>query len=205
MKHDYLKYYDSKMSIYLICILLIAVYLAKNYWHLSISLFGVVTVLLFFISTHLWKYKPFSLLFWIDDFSGRYEGILSYQFRDESGDIQKGELKHVKVISQNGHRISVSSFTIKPDGEKSSTSVNLGMHIEKTEDQRHYKLMYNYLNEGNQDQGLPPHYGTEIVKFLKHGNEKVLSGKYYTNREPYQTKGEFSELKWVSNDLNHDF
>lgn len=205
MKHDYLKYYNSKISIYLIGILLLAAYLAKDYWHLSISIFAIVFGMMIFISTHLWKYKPFSWLFWIDDFSGRYEGIVSYQFRDESGNIQNGELKHVKVISQNGHRISVSSFTIKLDGERSSSSLNKGMYVEKTEDERHYRLIYNYLNEGSQEQGFPPHYGTEIIKFIKRGEEKVLSGKYYTNREPYQTKGEFSELKWVSNDPNHEF
>jgi hypothetical protein len=141
----------------------------------------------------------------VDDFSGRYEGVLTYQYRDNEGNIQTGTLPHVKIINQNGHRITVSSFTIKPDGTKSSLSVNKGMHVEKTEDEQHYRLIYSYLNDGSKEQGFPQHYGTEVIKFLKRGKKKVLSGGYYTEREPFQTKGEFSELKWVSNDLNHEF
>ena len=205
MKHDYLKYYHSKTLIFLIGVLLFVVVAAKEYWTLSISVFGLTSILLILITNHLWKFKPFIWLFWVDDFSGRYEGFLHYQYQDDSGEIKSGKLKHVKLINQNGSRITISSFTIKPDGSKSSLSVNKGMFVEKTEDEQHYRLIYNYLNEGSVEQGFPPHYGTEIIKFIKQGNDKVLSGGYFTGREPYQTKGEFSELKWVSNNLNHEF
>jgi hypothetical protein len=205
MKNDYLKYFKPSILIFLIGLLLFLTVAAKNYWKLSISIFSVVSFLIVIITTHLWKYKAFLWMFWIDDFSGRYVGTLKYQFTDDSGYKKTGELKHVKLINQNGSRITVSSFTIKEDGTKSSLSVNKGMFVEKTEDEQHYRLIYNYLNEGSAEQGFPPHYGTEVIKFIKKGKDKELSGGYYTGREPFQTKGEFSELKWVSNDLNHEF
>jgi hypothetical protein len=205
MKQDYLKYYKSNVLISLIGILLFVVLSAKNYWNLSISVFGIVSTILILTSTYLWKYKPFIWLFNVDNFTGRYEGELQYQFRNKSGEIITGKLKHVKLINQNGSRITVSSFTIKADGTKSSLSVSKGMHVEKTEDEQHYRLIYNYLNDGSTEQGFSPHYGTEVIKFIKKGTEKILSGGYYTEREPFQTKGEFLELKWVSNDLNHEF
>ena len=79
------------------------------------------------------------------------------------------------------------------------------MYVEHTQDGQHYNLIYNYLNEGSTEQGFPPHYGTEVVKFIKDGKSKRLSGRYYTNRSPFQTKGEFKDLKWVSNNKKHDF
>jgi hypothetical protein len=205
MKHDYFKYYNSKTLPFLLAGLLVLIFLAKNNWHLSISLFGILSLSLIIISTYLWKYSPFKYLFWVDNFSGRYEGILCYQYKDSQGQTKVGELKHIKLVNQNGHRITVSSFTIKKDGKKSSLSVNKGMHVEKTEDEKHFKLIYNYLNDGSTEQGFPPHYGTEVIKFIKKNDTKLLSGGYYTNREPFQTKGEFIELKWVSNDLNHEY
>lgn len=205
MKNDYLKYFHSNVLIILIGILLLIIIAAKDYWQLSISVFGIVSLLLITISNFLWNIRPFQWLFWIDDFSGRYEGKLKYQYRNEVGEIKSGELKHIKLINQNGNRISISSFTIQENGAKSSVSVNKGLHVEKTKDEKHYRLIYNYQNDGCTDQGFSPHYGTDVLKFIKKGNEKVLSGGYYTGRIPFQSKGEFTELKWVSNDLNHEF
>src|SRR5690606_31639097 len=119
------------------------------------------------ITNYLWKYKPFSWLFWIEDFSGRYEGRLIYQFLDENGDLQTGQLEHIKIISQTGSTINITSFTKKADGSMSSPSSNKGMYIERTQDGQHFNLIYNYLNEGSTEQGFPPHYGTEVIKFIK--------------------------------------
>ena len=205
MKQDYLKYFHPKALISIVLIIGVLIYLAKEYGGIAVPIIYGITASLIVISTILWKYKPFIWLFWVDDFSGRYEGKLKYQYRDELGELKTGELIHVKLINQNGHRIIISSFTIKANGEKSSLSVSKGMFVEKTEDDRHYRLIYNYQNDGSTEQGFPPHYGTEVIKFIKNGGNKILSGGYYTGREPFQTRGEFSELKWVSNDLNHEF
>lgn len=204
MKNNFFNYFRSSVLVSLIGTLAIVLYLAKDHWELSFAITGAITALLILISNHLWRYNPFKWLFWIDDFSGRYEGILRFQYVDEDGSEQSGSLKHVKIINQNGNRISIASFTLKEDGSHSSPSTNKGMFVEATEDGNHFKLVYNYLNEGNAHIRFHPHFGTDVLKFIKKGESKVLSGYYYTNRTP-QTRGEYHNLKWVSNDLNHVF
>ncbi|OIQ22186.1 MAG: hypothetical protein BM557_02080 [Flavobacterium sp. MedPE-SWcel] len=206
MEKDYFKYYKPSYLIVLIIAFFVVVYLAKEYWVLSVSILSLVSFLILIVTEYLWRYPPFKYLFWIDDFSGRYEGKIVYQYKDNKGNTKTGKLDHVKIISQKGSKISVSSFTKKTDGvSASSLSVNKGMYVEKTDDDKHYNLIYNYLNDGSKDQGFPPHYGTEIIKFIKKGNTKILSGGYYTDRTPFQTRGNFEDLKWVSNDLEHEF
>lgn len=205
MEKDYLKYYHPQFLIFLVVGGFFLIYLTKESFGLSLSVFGVLSILIISITKYLWKFRPFSWLYWIEDFSGRYEGKLIYQYQDENGEVMSGELEHIKIISQTGSQIDVASFTKKPDGSISSPSINKGMYVENTEDGQHYKLIYNYLNEGSTEQGFPPHYGTEVIKFIEDGDTKRLSGGYFTNRNPYQTKGEFRELKWVSNNKKHDF
>ncbi|MEJ4088327.1 hypothetical protein [Galbibacter orientalis] len=205
MEKDYLKYYHPKFFISLIIAGFILIYLANTSLGLSLSVFGALSLLIVLITQYLWKYKPFKWLFWIDDFSGRYEGKLVYKYRGDAGQVQTGELDHVKIICQTGSRITIHSFTRKADGAKSSLSVNKGMYVEKTEDETHYKLIYSYQNGGSVEQGFSGHYGTEVIKFINKGQHKELSGEYFTDRDPYQTKGEFKNLKWVSNNKTHDF
>jgi hypothetical protein len=161
-------------------------------------------MLLLIISKYLWNINPFKWLFWVDDFSGRYEGILEYSYCDERGIQQSGKLKHIKIVNQNGSRISIASFTLRKDGGRSSPSYSRGLYVEQTEDEHHFRIIYHYLNEGNQQLGYSPHFGTDVLKFIRIGNKKVLKGGYYTNRNP-QTRGEYQTLTWVSNDLNHEF
>lgn len=78
------------------------------------------------------------------------------------------------------------------------------MYVEPTEDENHFQLTYHYLNNGNSKLGFHPHFGTDVLKFIRNGNQKWLSGHYYTDRNP-QTRGEYIDLKWVSNNLCHEF
>lgn len=205
MEKDYLKYYHPNVLIGMVIIVFVLIYFTKESLGLSISIFSVLTLFIVLITKYLWNVRPFSWMFWFDDFSGRYEGKIVYQYLDGNGLLQTGELDHIKIVSQSGSKINITSFTKKADGSLSSPSVNKGMYVETTPDDQHFKMIYNYLNDGSQDQGFPPHYGTEVVKFIKDGNEKMLSGGYFTNRTPFQTKGEFKDLKWVSNNKKHDF
>jgi hypothetical protein len=205
MNRDYFKYYKPKFLIILIIAFFVLVYLAKDYWTLSISIISLVSLLITLVTESLWKYFPFKYLFWIDDFSGRYEGKLVYRYKDEKGNLMSDELDHVKIISQKGSKITISSFTKKKDGMPSSPSVSEGMYVKRTDDSKHYKLIYSYLNRGNNEQGFAPHYGTDVIKFIKKGKTKTLSGSYYTDRKPLQTQGIYKDLKWVSNSLEHEF
>lgn len=205
MSNGYLKYYKPSVLIGLVAFLGIAIYFAKDYWHLSVSVVGIISLILLAIDNWLWKTKLFSWMFWVDNFSGRYEGFLEYEYRDEYCNVKKGKLKHVKIVHQSGGKISVFSFTIKEDNTPSSLSESKGMFVEKMNGEKHYQLIYTYLNDGNSELKFPPHYGTEIIKFIRNGKTKELSGRYFTERLPFSTKGKFLELKWVSNNQSHDF
>jgi hypothetical protein len=205
MHNGYLQYYKPKVIIGLVVVLAVLIFLAKDYWQLSISIIGIITLILFFIDQWLWKKKLFSLMFWTDNFSGRYEGFIEYEYRDENCEIRTGKLKHVKVIHQKGSKITVFSFTIKQDGNPSSVSENKGMHVELLNGEKHYQLTYSYLNGGNLEHKFPLHYGTDIIKFIKKGNNKIITGRYFTERLPFPTKGKYTDLNWVSNNQEHDF
>lgn len=205
MKSYFLQYYKPEVLIGFIVITAIGLFLAKEIWEVQLGIIGSITTMLILINKYLWKCKPFSWMFWIEDFSGRYEGELEYQYRNDKGKLETGRLKYVKIIKQSGSSIVVTSFTIDANNKKSSESRNIGMFVEKDED-GHFRIIFNYRNEGNPMLGFPPHYGTNIIKFIRKENgEKHLSGKYFTERQPFQTKGQFSDLKKVNNNLTHDF
>ncbi|MEX0596421.1 MAG: hypothetical protein WD512_07955 [Candidatus Paceibacterota bacterium] len=203
MNNGFFKYYKSGVLITLIAFLAITIFLAKDYWRISISIISVISAFLIIIDKCLWKTKLFSWMFWVENFSGRYEGELEYCYRDDNCIEQKGKLKHTKIIHQTGSRISVYSFTIKDDLTPSSKSENKGMHVEKLNGGKHFELTFNYLNDGNES--LATHYGTDVLKFIRNGDKKFLTGRYYTERLPFQTKGKYLNLVWKSNDSEHDF
>ena len=202
MDNGYFKYYKEKLLISLLVSLGILIFLAKDYWKLSVSIIALISSLLFIIDKWLWKMKVFKHLFWVDDFSGTYKGSIEYELADSNGIIQKGKLKQKKVIHQTGSRIKIWTFTIKDDGSKSSESESIAISVKKL-DGKQYQLIYSYENKGNSE--LAPHYGTEIIKFIRKKDNKYLSGKYFTERLPYQTKGTFTDMKWISNSQTHEF
>lgn len=203
MNNGFFKYYKSGVLITLIAFLAITIFLAKDYWRISISIISVISAFLIIIDKYLWKTKLFSWMFWVENFSGRYEGELEYEYRDENCVLQKDLLKHVKIIHQSGSKISIFSFTIKKDGSPSSLSENKGMYVERMNGDKHYQFIYTYLNDGNTE--LTTHYGTEIIKFIRKGKIKALTGRYFTERLPFTTKGVFINLNWVGDNQEHIF
>jgi len=205
MKNDYLKYYKPKVLIGIVFLISLALYYVRDNFSITFSVLGIITLIIITITEKLWNKKIFKHLFWIDDFSGRYEGTLIYQYIDEVGEMKTGELEHIKIIKQTGSQIDITSITKKDDGSLSSPSTNKGMYIEPTPDDQHFILIYSYLNDGCLEQEFPPHYGTEVIKFINNGKGKLLSGEYNSDRRPIQTRGKFKNLKWVSNNTNHDY
>lgn len=204
MRNGYFKYYKSKPLLGIIGIVIYLIILAKQNYQIAIPVLTFLVIIIVCITERWWHCWLFRWMFWIDDFRGTYKGKLVY-FRNEDGEKHTGELEHTKTINQTGSRITITSFTKREDGSHSSTSTNKGIFVEPTEDQQHFRVIYTYFNEGSTEQGFPCHYGTEIIKFIKNGKEKALSGGYFTNRLPFQTKGEFKDLKWVSNNTKHEF
>lgn len=174
----------------------------NSHWGISVSVFAVIGGLFGVVNSYLWNIRPFCWMYCIPDFSGRYEGTLLYEFRNEKCEIVSDRLEHIKVIVQNGSNIVINSWTKKKDGTMSSKSTSIEASIVKEKDGT-FSLIYNYLNYGNFELGFCPHYGTEVFKLVENESGKYLVGKYYTERMPFQTKGKI-DLKLTGKKLYHE-
>jgi hypothetical protein len=201
-----LRYLKPSAFIFMCVILALALFVANKYiqshWGISISVIAAIGGIFSLINSYLWNKKPFCWMYLVPDFSGRYEGTLLYEYRNEKCEIVSDILGHVKVIVQSGSDIVINSWTKKKDGTMSSNSTSIESSIVKEKDGT-YALIYNYLNEGNFELGFSPHYGTEVLKLVEISNSKHLVGKYYTERMPFQTKGKI-DLKFINKNLSHE-
>lgn len=201
-----LRYLKPSAFIFICVFLGISLIAANNYinshWGISVSVFAVIGGLLGIVNSYLWNIRPFSWMYNVPDFSGRYEGSLFYEFRNENCEVVSGRLEHIKVVTQNGSDVVISSWTKQKDGTMSSKSTSIEASIVKEKDGT-FSLIYNYLNDGNFELGFSPHYGTEVLKLIENGEGKHLVGKYYTERLPFQTKGKI-DLKLTSKKMYHE-
>lgn len=201
-----LRYLKPSAFIVMCAVLALALFAANKYvlahWGVSFSVFAIIGGLFGFVNSYLWNVKPFSWMYSVPDFSGRYEGTLLYEFRNEKCEVVSDTLQHIKVIVQNGSDVVISSWTKKKDGTMSSKSTSIEASIVKEKDGT-FSIIFNYLNEGNFELGFAPHYGTEILRLVEKGDGKHLVGKYYTERLPFQTKGKI-DLKFKNNELYHE-
>jgi len=202
-----LRYLKPSVYVFFIVLLALLLYIANEFilshWGISFSIFAVIGGILTIINSYLWNIKPFSWMYSVLDFSGRYEGTLSYKYRDENCKEASNTLTHIKVIAQNGSDIVINSWTRKKDDSMSSPSTSIEASIIKQKDGT-FSLIYNYLNEGNGELAFSPHYGTEVLKLITtKSNKKHLTGRYYTERLPYQTMGKI-DLEYKSKDLTHE-
>lgn len=195
MEQFNLRYFRPSFGITFIIILGLLLTLTNKYisshWGATFSVFAIASGLLAFINSYLWHIPPFSWLYSIPDLRGKYEGELSYEFRNENNEIITGALKHVKTIHQNGSHIVINTQTMRTDGLPSSQSQSQEASIVKGVDGQ-FSIVLTYLNKGDSPQKFSPHYGTEVLEIQKNKDQIILSGVYYTNRQPFQTKGKIS-------------
>lgn len=201
-----LRYLKPSAFIFICVVLGVSLIAANNYinshWGISVSVFAVIGALFGIINSYLWNKKPFYWMYNVPDFSGRYEGTLYYEFRNEKCEVVSGMLEHIKVVTQNGSDVVINSWTKQKDGAMSSKSTSIEASIVKEKDGT-YSLIYNYLNDGNFELGFSPHYGTEVLKLIENGEGKHLVGKYYTERLPFQTRGKL-DLKLTNKKMYHE-
>lgn len=201
-----LRYLKPSAFIFICVVLGISLITASNYinshWGISVSVFAVIGALFGIINSYLWNKKPFCWMYNVPDFSGRYEGTLYYEFRNEKCEVISGLLEHIKVVIQNGSDVVINSWTKQKDGAMSSKSTSIEASIVKEKDGT-YSLIYNYLNDGDFELGFSPHYGTEVLKLIENGEGKHLVGKYYTERLPFQTRGKL-DLKLTNKKMYHE-
>lgn len=200
------RYVKAQALIVMIAIAAAGFFTANKYisdhWGISFSVFAVLGFLFGLINNYMWNLKPCKWMYDVPDLTGRYEGSLKYEYRNEKCEVISDTLEHIKVIKQNGSTIVVNSFTRKKDGKLSTASVSKDASIIKESDGT-YSLLYNYLNEGNSELGFSPHYGTEVLKLIEKDNTKYLVGKYYTERLPFGTKGKI-DLTFKNKNLHHE-
>lgn len=201
-----LRYLKPSAFIVMCAVLALALFAANNYilahWGVSFSVFALIGGLFGLVNSYLWNVKPFSWMYSVPDFSGRYEGTLKTEFIGENEEVVKLTLEHIKVIRQNGSDIVINSWTKKTDGSMSSMSTSIEASIVKEKDGT-FSIIYNYLNGGNSEMGFAPHYGTEVLRLVENGDGKHLVGKYYTERLPFQTKGKI-DLRFSIKELYHE-
>lgn len=190
MRNDYFRYYKPRILLPLLVFLGVVFHLGNHYlsshWGVSGSIVGITTVLLALIDKWLWKYPPFSYLFWSTDLSGVYHGEILYTNPATGNE----ESKHVEIsIDQTGSSIQLRAAVGSPGLEDTSNSKSIQTELVK-DDFGNYELIYNYQNNGNSRLKHGGYYGTNILAVHGTGSEdRVLEGVYYTNREPIQTKG----------------
>lgn len=201
-----LRYLKPSAFIFICVVLGVSLIAANNYvnshWGISVSVFAVIGALFGIINSYLWNKKPFCWMYYVPDFSGRYEGTLYYEFRNEKCEVVSGMLEHIKVVTQNGSDVVINSWTKQKDGAMSSKSTSIEASIVKEKDGT-FSLIYNYLNDGNFELGYSPHYGTEVLRLIENGEGKHLVGKYYTERLPFQTRGKL-DLKLTNKKMFHE-
>jgi hypothetical protein len=82
-----LRYLKPSAFIFICAVLALALFVAnkyiQNHLGISVSVFAVIGGMFGGINSYLWNVKPFSWMYWVPDFSGRYEGTLVYEFRNE--------------------------------------------------------------------------------------------------------------------------
>jgi len=187
-----LKYMKTGAAISLTLMLGIAAHFIADcfqfYGSIAISFIAITTLLLGLLNSYLWSYPLVKTLYEFPDMRGTYEGTLEYRYRNELNEEQTGTLNTIRIISQNGSGLFIRSIFKKADGEISSESTARNVEVIK-EDAETVKLIFHYHNEGSTQQGFGPHDGTEILRFNNSKGVKSISGIYYTNRTPFQTKG----------------
>ncbi|MEA3426555.1 MAG: hypothetical protein U9R46_09935 [Bacteroidota bacterium] len=188
-----LRYYKQFVVIPIVGIATLATsfvsHFVHNHWGIALSAFALAGGLFAVIDLWLWCVWPIKYLYQMKDFRGHYEGTLVFERRDERGELIKGSMRHEKILTQTGSGVAIRSKTFKEDGSLSSESLSNVESIEIDKDGT-FKLIFTYLNNGSVNNGFPPHYGTEVMIFSDKDEVKRLTGIYYTNRLPMQTRGE---------------
>jgi hypothetical protein len=169
-------------------------HLLVNEYQIALSAFGIAGLLFGLINKYLWKYFPFKLFFKIKDVSGKYTGTINYEYWDKYNILQTGSKKIEKVITQTGSSIVINTTTFDDEFKVSSNSESKIEHIDIQRDGS-VKLIYNYLNNGNTELRLTPHYGTEILHFRNELINRIITGEYFTDRLPRQTRGKIELIK----------
>lgn len=164
------------------------------YGSIAVSFISIGTILLTVINTYLWSWPILRSLYEFPDMRGTYEGHIKHFYYNDHHQRFEGTNKTIRIISQNGSGLHITSIIYDDEGNESSRSTADHVEIVK-ENEYTTRLTFHFKNEGNSLRGFPPHLGTEVLRFTKTKDQIILTGEYYTNRTPYQTKGKIQLSK----------
>ena len=202
MKTNYFIYYQPWAVILIVGVCLIGITWAQQFhWTYPVVGLGLLGIVLEVIDKWLWRYPPFSWLLSIRDFSGTYTGNQEcFIIEKESNEcvVNKIYIKVEMEIVQTGSAITVNAIYKRNEKKSSDSYSNLCM-ITKTKDKKHFKILYHYTNEGSGAEGLDQHSGTCFLTVRKKKGNYFLDGNYYTDRQPYPTRGNFQSLERITN------
>lgn len=186
------RYFKAELTIPIIGIVLLSAIKLSHFcidnYNIAISAIALAGVFFSLIDKYLWKYPPFMYLYKVKNFAGTYEGVLKYEYVDINGTTRKGKMNHVKEITQTGSSIVINTTTYDSNNAISSKSESQTENIVIEKDGS-YKIYITYSNKGNIQLQYPPHFGTEILHIKYKDDVMELTGEYYTNRLPFQTRG----------------
>lgn len=156
----------------------------------------VLSLLWNLLDKYLWHHKLFrGWLITTPDLRGRWIGYyISGYFKDKEN--ERGKILPLALeITQSLTRISCISYGPGSRGE--SFSAKILSDLENKE----FKLSYIYHAKREVTTSVPgdEHEGVVILRLIK-GNDKVLKGIYFNDREPAPVKGDMY-LKWDSINL----
>ena len=151
---------------------------------------AIVMLLVTWYDKKLWKVRFLNLLNSIPDLNGKYEGWIEYNFEGVDGQTACSV-----DIQQTLSCLKFTSFFDKKKAENNTDSDSTEAII-KTDEHGDHQLIIHYHNPGSKMQGdtLNAHDGVNILKVKNEGDEVILEGYYFTNRNP-QTKGKMKLTK----------
>lgn len=165
-------------------------------YNIAISFISIGTAMFALLNLALWHWPIICSMYEFPDMRGNYEGTLQYSYRDENNETKTGDMKVLREVDQNGYGVFFRTTFYKADGSISSVSTAHEVDI-LVEDNNTVQLTFTYKNEGDPAQNFAPHHGTEILRYNKENG--TIIGHYYTNRIPFQTKGNISLRKSLKN------
>lgn len=148
-----------------------------------------------FYDKKLWNKKWFNKLVTVPDISGRYVGSLRY-FHTGGG-----ERKCTLEITQTGSTTLIRGYFQNETGDISLSESSI---VDISESGGFYDIIFIYRNDGVLgEQSFSQHIGVNNLRLLiSDGNHKVLSGRYFNNRETVEGCGQgLVEVKYETKTL----
>ncbi|AXG68006.1 hypothetical protein KORDIASMS9_00190 [Kordia sp. SMS9] len=206
----YFTYYKTIALFWLIGTVIVVIFLVQGNGYFIIMLVIILIGFLKLTDNQLWKYRPFSHMFTVDDFSGTYKGTIeSFYFKEFKQSFYSHEMfreykrnsKLTIIVYQTGSEIKVSFFYVE-SGDKKIKAESSKVMMTKTDDGQHIILTCHYGELGTIENG--GHHVTVVLKFIRKENDHHVKGGFYDNRK-LQARGKFVDLKKVNQNTLHPF